>query len=71
VPASIVRYRLSVGDGADDSDGADDIDGVKVFVVGGNEVEGSDDGVDDHDEVKGSQIGFKTSLLNPFIFILK
>jgi len=44
IPASISRYRSNVGDGATDIDGA-------------MEIEGSDDGVDDHDEVKGSQMG--------------
>ena len=38
-------------------DGADDIDGGKVFVVGRYETEGFDDGVDDHDELKGLQMG--------------
>jgi len=53
-----------VGDGADDVDGSDD-------VVGRKEVEGFDDGADDHDEVKGSQMGFAFSLLDPYVFVLK
>jgi len=70
VPAFITWYRsvqLSVGN----VDGADDIDGVKVVVVGRKEVEGSDDGVDDHDEGKGSQMGLKLSSLNPYSCVLK
>jgi len=47
-----------VGDGADD-------------VVGRKEVEGFDDGVDDHDEVCGLQIGSELSLLDPYMLILK
>jgi len=58
VPASITRYWSSVGDGADD-------------VVGRKEVEGFDDGVDDHDVVKGSQMGLESSLLDPYILVLK
>jgi len=64
VPASITAYWLSV------SDGADDVDGVEV-VVGSNEMEGFDDGVDDHDEVKGSQMGLESTLLDPVISLLK
>jgi len=65
VPASITAYWLSVGDGADD------VDGVEVVVVGSNEMEGFDDGVDDHDEVKGSQMGLESTLLDPVISLLK
>jgi len=60
--ASIIRYRSSV------CDGADDVDGVKV-VVGDDD--GVDDGVDDHDDVKGSQIDLALSLLLPYAFLLK
>jgi len=45
-------------------DGAEDIDGVKVVV-------GNDDGVDDHDGVKGSQIGLASSLPLPYLCVLK
>jgi len=65
VPASTVKYRSSVGDGADD------VDGVKVFVVGSKENEGFDDGVEDHDEVKSSQIGLESSLIDPVTCLLK
>jgi len=53
-----------VGDGADDVDGSDD-------VVGRKEVEGFDDGADDHDEVKDSQMGLELSLLDPYLLVLK
>jgi len=51
VPPSITRYWLIMGDGADD------VDGGKVFVVGRYETEGFDEGVDDHNELKGLQMG--------------
>jgi len=62
VSASITRYRSSM------DDGADDVDGAEVVVVGRNDIEGSDDGVDDHDDVKDSQIGSALSLLDPSTF---
>jgi len=65
VPNVITKDRLIVGDGADD------VDGVKVFVDGRKEIEGFDDGVYDHDEVKGSQMGLSSSLLNPTVCVLK
>jgi len=62
----MTRYRSSsVGDGAEDDDG------VKVVLVGRKDTEGSDDGVDDHDEVKGSQMGLELSLLKPVPCLLK
>ena len=51
-------------------DGADDVDGVRVVVVGRKDIEGFDDGVDDH-EVKGSQMSFAFSLLDPVMCVLK
>ena len=50
-------------------DGADD--GVKVVVVGRKEIEGFDDGVDDQDEIKDSQMGLPLSLLDPSRLVLK
>jgi len=44
-------------EGADDTDGAD-------------EIEGFDDGVDDHGEFRGSQIGLAFASL-PRLFVLK
>jgi len=65
VPASITTYWLSMGDGAND------VDGVTVIVVGRNEFEGFDDGVDDHDKIKGLQMGLESSLLDPVVCVLK
>jgi len=37
---------------------ANDVDGAEVVVVGRKDMEGSDDGLDDHDDVKeGLQMG--------------
>ena len=56
VPVSITKY--GVYDGSFDEDGS-------------LEIEGFDDGVDDHDEVKGSQMGLANSLTNPVGWTLK
>jgi len=52
-------------------DGADDVDGATVVVAGRYETEDFDDGVDDHDELKGSQIGLRSPLLDPLVCVLK
>jgi len=57
VPAPITRYRSNI------CDGTDDVEGAKVVV-------GDDDGVDDHNDAKGSQIGLALVLLNPLTFVL-
>ena len=56
VPVSITKY--GVYDGSFDEDGSLEIEGV-------------DDGVDDHGEVKGSQMGLSNSLTDPVGWKLK
>jgi len=66
VPNFITRYRSSVVDGDDDG-----IESAKSFVVGRKEIDGVDDGVDDHDEVIGSQRVLAIVLLVPAMCVLK
>jgi len=58
------------------AEGADGLDGsAMAWIVGMDEglddVDGSADGVDDHDEVKGSQMILVRSLLDPYVLVLK
>jgi len=58
------------------AEGADDLDGSAVARIVGmdeglDDVDGLSDGVDDHDEVKGSHISLARPLLDPYVFVLK
>jgi len=54
------------------TEGADDVDDSIVDRNEGmDDVDGSAEGVDDHDEVKGSQISLARPLLDPYEFGLK
>ena len=64
------REDVTNEDGLFDEDGS--LDGkFEGSDDGSLEIEGFDDGVDVHDEVKGSQIGLRTSLTNPVRWTLK
>ena len=66
MPPSITRYWLIMGDGADDVVGRYEIEGAEEGINEGiddglYDVDGFAEGVDVHDELKGSQMGRQSS----------
>ena len=70
------HHSVLVANGKDEGKyvGREDVDGVydgNLDEDGSLEIKGFDDGVDDHDEVKGSQMGLSRSLTDPVGWTLK
>ena len=70
------HYSILVSDGEDEGKyvGREDIHGVYDGPFDEDdslEIEGVDDGVDDHDQVKGSQMGLSKLLIDPVGWTLK
>ena len=63
------HHSVLVADGEDEGKYVGREDGTNED--GSLEIEGFDDGVDDHDEVKGSQMGLEKSSTDPVGWTLK